>query len=56
MEWNAEVVRTGASTCESLYRFITSFSMMGFWLSRDGERIFPAPPRPVEKIYNQEAQ
>ena len=30
--------------------------MDGFRLSRDGERIFPAPPRPVEKIYNEEAQ
>ena len=25
-------------------------SMGDFWISRDGERKFPAPPRPVEKI------
>ena len=25
------------------------------WISRDGERIFPTPPRPVEKIYNNQA-
>ena len=51
------VVRTGAPSCDFLYWFITFSSATGnFRLSRDGERIFPAPPRPVEKIYNQETQ
>ena len=56
-EWNAEVVRTGESSCDFLYFLIISSSMVDtFSLPRDGERIFPTPPRPVEKIYNQEAQ
>ena len=54
----AEVIRTGASTCELMYPFITSFSSVdrfcvSQWISRDGERIFPTPPRPVEIVYKQ---
>jgi hypothetical protein len=54
MEWNVEIVRTG--TCKFWCSFITSSSLIDRFLgSRDGDRIFPAPPRPEEKSYNQEA-
>jgi len=55
-----QVILTGSPSCDALYSFMTSSStpsMMGVLLiSRDGERKFPAPPRPVEKIYKEGVQ